>query len=440
MGDPKMGAGDGSTALASRGEGGRMRSHDLDVAACRRQFPALARTLDGREVVFLDGPAGSQVPRRVADAVSDYLLNHNANSHGLFATSRETDSMLEAAHRAMADLIGAPHPEEIVFGANMTTLTFALSRALSRTWTTEDEVVVTALDHDANVSPWVLGARDAGAQVRVVRFHPEDCTLDLEDLRAKLSRRTRLLAVGCASNATGTVNPIRRIVELAHDVGAEVFVDAVHSTPHALPDVAGWDCDYLACSAYKFFGPHVGVMWGRAARLAEIDAYRVRPAGEALPGKWMTGTQNHEGIAGALAAVNYLEELAGGPAIDPTPRRDRLVEAFASIGRHERALSLRLLRGLAELPSVRVWGIRDIERLDERVPTVSMTHARRRPHEVAAELGRLGIFVWHGNYYALSLTEALGLEPDGMVRIGPLHYNTVEEIDRFLATLAEMEE
>lgn len=410
----------------------------FDVAWCREQFPALSRSLDGRLVVYFDGPAGSQVPRRVVDAVSDYLLRTNANHGGVFPTSRESDAILQAAHQALADLLGSDDPDTVVFGPNMTGLTFALSRALGRTWRPGDEIVVTRQDHDANVSPWVLAARDAGAIVHHVGIQAEDCSLDMDDLAQKLSPQTRLVAVSGASNAAGNINPVAEIVRLAHQVGGLVFLDAVHLAPHGLLDVRAWDCDFLACSAYKFFGPHVGVLWGRRELLTSLSAYKVRPAPDELPGRWMTGTQNHEGIAGTLAAVEYLADLGRHLVPDAASCRAAIEAAFAGITAYERGLVGQLLAGLAELPGVKVWGITDPNRLAERVPTVAITHRRLRPRELALRLAERGIFVWHGNFYALPLTETLGLEPDGVVRIGLLHYNTQEEVERLLATLGEL--
>jgi cysteine desulfurase family protein (TIGR01976 family) len=374
----------------------------------------------------------------VIDSISDYLAHHNANYGGCFAASRESDAVIHAAHQAVADLLGVRDPETIAFGQNMTSLTFAISRSLARTWKPGDEVIVTRLDHDANVTPWVLAARDAGAVVRFVEIRPEDCTLDLDDLRSKLSERTRLVAVGCASNSVGTINPVGDICRWAHDAGAEVFLDAVHYAPHALVDVEEFGCDYLACSAYKFFGPHVGILWGRRERLEELPAYKVRPASDALPSKWMTGTQNHEGIAGVLAAIDYLADLGRAVAIDDSlSRRQALEHAYAAIGHYERTLIERLLAGLAEIPAVRIYGITDPARLSERLPTVSITHSGRTPADLAAYLDERGVFAWHGNYYALCLTEALGLEPHGMLRLGLVHYNTPDEVDRVLAILQE---
>jgi len=407
---------------------------DFPLTQIRSQFPALARQVNGLPAVFFDGPAGSQVPRRVVDAIGDYLIHRNANHGGAFATSVENDSHLHEAQVAAADFVGCTDATEIVFGGNMTTLTFAFSRAIAAEWGPGDDIIVTDLDHDANVTPWVLAARDRGATVKRVRFRPSDCTLDLVDLAAKLSPRTRLVAVGVASNAVGTINPVRRIAEMAHAVGAEVFLDAVHFAPHGLIDVKAWDCDFLACSAYKFFGPHVGILWGRRKRLSRIVPYKVRPASDDCPDRWMTGTPNFEGIAGTRAAIDYLAELGDGAT-----RREKLKSAFERIVAHERGLSAKLLATLAALPDVRVLGIADPARLDERVPTVSLVHARHSAKAVAEHLASRGVFVWHGNFYALALSESFGLEPQGMVRIGLLHYNTADEIDRLIDGLVELE-
>jgi len=407
----------------------------LDVERCRARFPALSRTVGGRRAVFFDGPAGSQVPQSVADAVFQVLTAQNANCGGVFATSREVDALLAEAHRAAAELLGTDDPGLVAFGPNMTTLTYALSRALARTWREGDEIVVTRLEHDANVSPWVQAARDAGATVREAAIHVSDCTLDLEDLAARIGPRTRLVAVGAASNAVGTVNPVARVAELAHAVGALVFVDAVHYAPHRLIDVEAWGCDFLACSAYKFFGPHVGLLYGRRELLERLPAYKLRPASNDVPERWMTGTQNHEGIAGTLAAIDYLADLGREHGDAVTARRPALVAAFRTIEEHERGLAARLIEGLSAIRAVCVRGITDPARFDERVPTVAITHERRTPLEIAETLAGEGIFVWHGNYYALPLTEALGVEPEGMVRIGLLHYNTAEEVDRLLDAL-----
>lgn len=410
----------------------------FDVEQWRRQFPGLARQVSGRPAVFFDGPAGSQVPRRVADAVGRYLLQTNANHGGAFATARESDALLHEAHRAVADLLGTPDPDTVAFGANMTTLTFALSRALAHTWKQGDEVLVTRLDHDANITPWVLAARDAGATVRHVGLRGADATLDLDELRNLLTPCTRLVAVGCASNALGTINPVRQIIGWAHAVGAQVFLDAVHYAPHAALDVTGWDCDFLACSAYKFFGPHVGILYGKRPLLESLPAYKLRPVPDRLPDRWMTGTQSHEAIVGAAAGVEYLADLGKSVSANLADRRAAILAAYDAIAAYERELCAELLRGLAELPEVRVYGISDPARLGERVPTVSFTHAQHPARAVAEHLDRHGIFAWHGNYYALALTEALGLEPEGMVRVGLLHYNTREEVRRLIAALADL--
>jgi cysteine desulfurase family protein (TIGR01976 family) len=406
------------------------------VDYCRRQFPALSRRVGERPAAFFDGAGGTQVPQRVIEAVSHYLAHTNANWGGLFATSRESNQILAEAHRGLADFLGADDPDTVVFGQNMTSLTFALSRSLARQWKSSDEIIVTRLDHDANVSPWVLAARDAGATVRYAGIRDEDCTLDLEELRHLINERTKLVAVGCASNATGTINSVRDIADWAHQVGALVFLDAVHFAPHALIDVQALGCDFLACSAYKFFGPHLGVLWGRRRLLEELEAYKVRPAPLTPPDKWMTGTQSHEAIAGALAAVEYLADLGRTLAEnDALPRRAALRAAYREIGLYERGLAARLLAGLDQMPDVKVWGINAPERIEERLATVSFTHDRFTPAAMAEQLGRMGFFVWHGNYYALGLTEALGLEPGGMLRVGMVHYNTLAEVERLLEAL-----
>ncbi|RMF90624.1 MAG: cysteine desulfurase-like protein [Planctomycetota bacterium] len=412
----------------------------FDVDWCRKQFPALSKTLDGLPAVFFDGPAGSQVPHRVVDAVCRYLIETNANHGGLFDTSQASDSLLESAHEAVADFLGTSDPDTVVFGPNMTSLTFSLSRALARTWRPGDEILLTQAEHDADFTPWKLAAEDAGATVRVVSIRPEDASIDLDDFRRKLSEKTRLVAVGCASNALGTVQPFETIIAEAHAAGALVFLDAVHYAPHRLIDVTAWDCDFLTCSAYKFFGPHVGVLWGRRELLETIEPYKVRPAPDDLPGRWMTGTQNHEGIAGVKAAVDYLAEL--GHRIDPEAdhRRHQLATAFQAITAYETELVYGLIDDLSGLQHVRVLGITDRARAGDRVPTIGLLHDRLSPRDLAEYLGRRGVFTWHGNFYALPLTEALGLEPDGMLRVGLLHYNTVEETKRLVALLREIDE
>lgn len=417
----------------------------IDIPSVRQQFPALQRARNGRAPIFLDGPGGTQVPQRVIDAIVHYLSSCNANHGGVFTTSMESDAILDDAHRAAADLLNAPSPDEIVFGQNMTSLTLHLSRAIGRTLRPGDEVIVTRLDHDANVTPWVLITRDAGANVRYIDIHPEDCTLELESFHKQLNSRTRLVAIGCASNATGTINDVKRIGVKAHEAGAKVFVDAVHYAPHGPIDVQAWNCDFLACSAYKFFGPHVGILWGKRDLLAELPAYKVRPASESLPGRWMTGTQNHEGLAGVAAAINYLAEIG---AAQPTNKSKlptlsgRCLDVhagLAAIQEYETDLSRRMLAALVDRPRFKVWGITNANRLDQRVPTFALTLADRPAQQIAEHLAEREIYTWSGNMYALQLTEQLGLEDrGGILRVGLIHYNTAEEIARLMLALDEL--
>lgn len=405
------------------------------VHALRGQFPALARLHHGRPIAFLDGPAGTQVPQRVIDAISDYLVRCNANHGGIFSTSVESDALLDQVHAAAADFLGAGDPETVFFGANMTSLTFALSRALARTWKSGDEIIVTRLDHDANVRPWVLAARDADAVVKYAPINKEDCTLDLSALKSLLNGKTRLVAVGAASNSVGTINPLREIADAAHAVGALVFVDAVHYGPHGRIDVDAWDCDFLACSAYKFFGPHIGIMWGRRELLSEIQSYKLRPAPESLPGKWMTGTQNHECLAGVMAAIDYLAEIGGAEGAGS--RSSRLDAAFERIVAYESMLARQFIEGAREIRGLQLYGITNLDQLTRRVPTFSLRLSKLGPTALAKHLAEQGIFAWHGNYYALELSEQLGMEPEGMVRVGMVHYNTPEEVDRLLKALRD---
>ena len=404
------------------------------ITELRAKFPALARLHDGRPAVFLDGPAGTQVPQSVIDAISHYLTTCNANSHGVFATSIESDEMVDAAHQAAADFVGVDDPGTVSFGGNMTTLTFALSRALARTWDPGDEIVLSRLEHDANFSPWRLAAEDAGVTVRYVDINPDDCTLVLDDYAKLLNERTRLVAVGCASNAAGTINPVKQICAWAREVGAMSFLDAVHYAPHDLIDVTDWDCDFLICSAYKFFGPHVGIMYGRRELLETLQPYKLRPSPDDLPGRWMTGTQNFECICGVRAAIDYIADI-GRLAGKTSDRREALRQAFALIRSYERTLLDQLLDGLAEIPGIKVWGITAESERDQRFPTVSITREGIDATSLAKQLAAEGIFVWDGNYYALPLTERIGVEPEGMVRIGLAHYNTSEEVARLLEIL-----
>lgn len=407
----------------------------FDINRVRKQFPSLSRLVNNRPAIYFDGPAGTQVPQRVVDGISDYLLRCNANHGGLFPTSRESDALLDEARRAMADLMGASDPEEIVFGGNMTTITFQISRAIGRTWREGDEVIVSDSDHDANFTPWVRAASDAGAVVKTIRVRPEDGTLDLSDFKSKLSSRTKLVAVGCASNATGTIHPVQEITRLAHDVGAIVYLDAVHYAPHGPMNALEWGCDFLVCSAYKFFGPHVGILWGKRTLLETLPAYKVRPASNQIPDRWMTGTPNMEGIAGTLAAVDYLADLGREQIGSKASRKEALSSAMQTIEEVERNLAKRLIAGIQSKTDIRIWGITDPTRFHERVPTISITHRAEDPASMDQRLADAGIFVWHGNFYAQPLTEALGLEPKGMVRIGLVHYNTEEEVDRFIDVL-----
>jgi len=409
----------------------------LDITWVRAQFPALAQEMNGHPAVFFDGPGGTQVPQRVIEAMRDYLVRSNANTHGAFATSRRSDEIIAGAHAAVADLLGCD-VDEVVFGPNMTTLTFALSRALGRELQSGDEIIVTRLDHDANVAPWVA-LEERGAVVRFVDFNVEDCTLDMAGLKNLINARTRLVAVGYASNAVGTINDVAEVVRLAHAAGAMAFIDAVHYAPHGPIDVRALDCDFLACSPYKFFGPHTGALYGRREHLTRLRAYKVRPAPDELPDRWETGTQNHEGLAGVAAAIDYLAELGWRAAPAVATRRTALLVAFEVIRPYEQSLVERLIAGLLGIPGLTFYGVRDPARFACRVPTSAIRIAGHSPRELAEFLGERGIFTWDGNYYALNLTERLGVEPSGgMLRIGLVHYNTTEEVDRLLGALNEI--
>lgn len=415
--------------------------HAFDLNWVRAQFPSLKQTVNGVPAAFLDGPAGTQVPQRVIDAVRDYYEHSNANTCGAFATSRRSDAMLAGAHAAMADLLGCAN-DEVYFGPNMTTLTFALARAIGRELKPGDEVVVTTLDHDANVAPW-RALEERGVVIRQAEIREEDCTLDMDDLRRKITARTKLVAAGYASNAVGSINPVQEIVRLAHDAGALAFVDAVHYAPHGAIDVRALDCDFLACSPYKFFGPHSGCVFGKREHLMRLRPYKVRPAAETMPDRWETGTQTHELIAGVAAAIEYLADLgrrsAGQGSEVQMPRREAILTAYRAIRAHEMSLATRMIEGLLEIPGLRFYGISDPARFAHRVPTVAIRLAKHTPLEIATFLGDRGIFTWDGNYYALNLTERLGVEKDGgFLRIGIVHYNSGEEIDRLLAALREV--
>jgi cysteine desulfurase family protein (TIGR01976 family) len=413
----------------------------LDAAAVRDHFPSLTRTIAGRQVAYLDGPGGTQVPRECTDAIVAYLEQSNANHGGAFAASIETDELLHEVHAVTADFLGAHEPEEVAFGPNMTTLTFALSRAIGRELRAGDEIVVTRLDHDANVAPWLAVAEERGATVRWLDIRTDDCTLDLDALESIVGERTRVVAVGLASNAVGTVNDVGRVVEVAHAYGALVFVDAVHAAPHLPIDVASLRADLLACSPYKFFGPHLGVLYGRRDLLQRLRAYRVRPAGEALPGKWETGTQNHEALAGLLGTFDYLASLgrAYGGAVREEGRRAALRAAMSTIRAYERGLIGPLLEGLASIPGLKVYGVTDPSRRGERVPTVAFTLRGLHPRRIAEYLASQAISAWDGNYYAIELLQRLGLDDSGgTLRIGLVHYNTTNEVERLVTALHEL--
>lgn len=413
-----------------------MTQHEpFDPMPLRAQFPALQLEVGGKTAVYLDGPGGTQVPQSVIDAMSSYLSHGGSNSGGPFLTSRYTDDVTHAARLAMMDLYNAHRRDEIVFGQNMTSLNFSLSRALARTWQPGDEIIVTRLDHDANISPWLLAADDRGVTVRWLDFDPTDCTLRLETLPELLNEKTRLLAITYASNAVGSISDVRRAVQLAHAAGALVLVDSVHFAPHGLIDVQTLDCDFLISSAYKYFGPHTGILYGKYELLDGLMAYKVRPAPGKPAGKWETGTQSFESLAGVTAAVNYLATLGG----EAGSRRERLVRAMVRTKAYEMSLSLRFLQGASQVPGLHVYGITDVERLDERTPTFAVSLDGFSPQAVAERLGEQGIFVWHGHYYAVAVMERLGLlAQGGLVRIGFNHYNTVDEVDQVLAALASL--
>jgi cysteine desulfurase family protein (TIGR01976 family) len=409
----------------------------LDLTWVRSQFPSLAQTVNGNPAVFLDGPGGTQVPQRVIDAISDYLATSNANTCGAYATSRRTNAVIDDARAAMSDFLGCD-PDEIVFGPNMTTLTYAMSRAIGRELGPGNEIVVTHLDHDANISPW-RGLEETGATVRFAEINQEDCTIDMNDLARKITGHTRIVAAGYASNAVGTINPVNQIVKLAHDRGALAYIDAVHYAPHGPIDVRALDCDFLVCSTYKFFGPHMGVLYGKREHLKRLQPYKVRANTEAIPNRWEWGTLNHECIAGITACVDYLADL--GRRVDPSAstRRGALLAAYDGIQKHERNLAKRLIRGLAAIPGLTIYGITDPRRFDQRCPTIAVRIAGHTPLELATALGERGFFTWDGNYYALNLTERLDLEKDGgFLRIGLVHYNTSEEVDRLINALQEI--
>ncbi|MGH7638495.1 MAG: cysteine desulfurase-like protein [Gemmatimonadaceae bacterium] len=398
------------------------------ISHVRNQFPALDRIHNGVPVAYFDGPGGTQVPRRVVEAMSTYLYHHNANTHWNYPTSAETDALIDDARRALADFMNGA-PEEISFGANMTTITFHLARALSRGWDETDEVVITELDHHANVAPWRALQRERGVNIVVARMRPEDGSLDLDDLERKIGKRTRLVAIGAASNALGTMVDIPAVAHMARAHGALLFVDAVHYAPHMLVDVKALDCDFLACSAYKFYGPHIGVLWARRDLAERLDLPKLDPAPDTSPERLETGTQNHEGIVGAAAAVDYLASLA-----EDTNRRRALASTFRAV--HERGVELfePLWDGLGAIEGVQRYGLPPGAR---RSPTLSFRVKGVPSDEVAAALAQRGLFVSHGDFYAATVIERLGVGPDGVVRVGCSIYTTRDEIERVIAAVED---
>jgi cysteine desulfurase family protein (TIGR01976 family) len=418
----------------------------IDLSPVRAQFPALQETDEqGRPFVFFDGPAGTQVPQAVIAAVAHHYATAYSLAGGHFETSRRCAEVVGQARTAMADFLNAPATEEIIFGPNMTTLTYNISRAIGQTLQPGDEIVVTWLDHYANVSSW-MALRERGVQVKQARFDVETYRLDLEHLASLLTEKTKLVAVGYASNAIGTINPIPKIATLARNVGARLYVDAVHYAPHGPIDVQSLGCDFLVCSVYKFFGPHVGVLWGKAEVLDSLPAYQVKPAKQSIPHKFETGMLNFEGLAGTTAAIDYLAELGrayGGP-FEPEPartegRRRALKQALAAISQYERGLAEQLVARLETIPGLTIYGITDPAEFDDRCPTVSFNIEGHSPAAVAKHLGADNIFVWDGNNYALGVTEQLGIEESGgMVRVGLVHYNIADDIERLIRSLQSL--
>lgn len=412
----------------------------LNIETIRTHFPALSSG-----ATFFDNPGGTQVAREVIERMQNYYLHMNANEGGAFYTSQQTDAIVFETRRAIADFLHATRPEEIIFGQNMTSLTFHISRSIARLLEPGDELVVTRLDHDANISPWLWIAEDRGCQVRWVDFRPEDGTLDMQTLEQAVTSRTKLVAIGYASNALGTINDVKRAVQLAHSVGALCFIDAVQYAPHRSIDVQELDCDFLACSAYKFFGPHTGILYGKHALLEDLTAYKLRPAGKHAPHKFETGTQSFESIAGILGTLDYLAWVGttfGAPIpVDTEQHRFLALRAGMSVlGEYEEQLSLALLEGLKSVPGLHIWGITDPQRIASRVPTYSFSLQNWSPADVAAKLAQNDIYVWDGNFYALSAIERLGLgEKGGVVRVGLAHYNTLQEIERLIALLKDMQ-
>src|SRR5437762_3211694 len=399
------------------------------TAEIRKDFPALERTHNGDPVAYFDGPGGTQVPRAVVEAMNDYLYHHNANTHWVYPTSEETDAIIDSARSVLADFLNAS-PTEIVFGANMTALTFHLARALGRGYERNDEIVVTELDHHANVAPWRALEKEHGVKVRTVKMISETGELDWEDFSRQLNERTKLVAIGAASNALGTINDVRRAEEMSHSLGGQIFVDAVHYAPHELVDVRDWNCDFLACSAYKFYGPHIGILYSRHHLLDSLDFPKLIPAPDSAPERAETGTQNHEGIAGAAAAVDFLASLASG-----STRRERLHATFQQLHQRGDDLVTELWNELHQIQRVRLYGPPPGT---ARTPTIAFTINEMPSIEVAKKLAERGIFLSHGDFYAMTVVERLGQAPQGLVRAGCACYTTMEEVDRLLTSLSEL--
>lgn len=409
---------------------------DIDLQSVRRQFPALALRVEGEPVVYLDNPAGTQVPQRVIDRTADYWRTMNANQGGVFTTSVRSDALIGQVRQAAAAFVNAASADEIVFGPNMTTLTFAFSRAIGRELNPGDEILVTRLDHDGNVAPW-LALQERGVTVRLVDIQGPECTLDMSDFERQLTPRTRLVAVTHASNVVGTIPDLAAVSRAAHAAGAWLWVDAVHYGPHGPIDVRAIDCDFLVCSSYKFYGPHQGLLYGRRELLQRLRPYKVRPASDEVPTRWETGTQNHECLAGLLGTFEYLAELGGEDRV----LRPALEAAMDRIRRHERALVARLVDGLRQIPGIQIYGITAPQELDRRAPTVSLVWPPHRPEAVAGWLAKHQVFVTYGDHYATELMTRLGLvEKGGTLRIGMAHYNTASEVDLVLELLAGFRE
>ncbi|MBB1354624.1 cysteine desulfurase-like protein [Pseudoalteromonas sp. SR45-5] len=409
----------------------------MNITQLREQFPALMQNVDGKSPIFLDGPGGSQVPTSVLTAMTAYLGHYNSNLGGAFFSSDKTVELMANARQAAADLLNAPSSQQIVFGPNMTSLTFSFSRAISRDWQAGDEIVVTNADHFSNVSSWQQAAEDKGVKVNTALINEADCSLDMVQFESLLNSNTKLVAVTYASNTTGSINNIKRIVELAHAAGALVYVDAVHYAPHELVDVQALDCDFLACSAYKFFGPHLGMVYGKKEHLDGFTPYKVEPAKDVAPGRWETGTQSFEAMAGFIAAVDYIAAIS--ELDDSHSRREKLSVAFAKTKQHEMALSEHFLTRLVNYPRIKLFGIDDFDRLNERTPTFALIFEGLEPRAVSEFLGKQHICVWDGNFYAQGLCKQLDvLDKGGVVRIGCMHYNTIEELDQLFNLFDEL--